>query len=144
MSDRGIALIVLACVFASALLGLTLRSVLPKHHVGDDTERIVTLGIGLIGTLTALVLGLLVSSADESFRRVGSELTNVSVKVVELDRMLRAYGPEAAAERRAVSPRHLNKRLYVAREGIPATSTEEASLDSDLHYSASPSVWRFP
>jgi hypothetical protein len=99
MSDRGIALIVLACVFASALVGLTLRSVLPKHHLGDDTKHLVTLGNGFIGTLTALVLGLLVSSADESFRRVSNELTSVSVKVVELDRMLREYGPEAAAVR---------------------------------------------
>ena len=99
MNDRSIALLVLACIFGSAMLGLALRASLPKHHLGDDTQRIVLLGIGLIGTLAALVLGLLISSATESFRRVSSEMTSVSVEVVELDRTLRAYGPEAAAVR---------------------------------------------
>ena len=95
MSPREIGLIVVACIFGSALLGLWLRKLLPAHHVGDDAKDIVKLGLSLIGTLAALVMGLLISSASATFNSVSSELTTVTVKVLELDHLLYQYGPEA-------------------------------------------------
>jgi hypothetical protein len=95
MTPREIGLTVVACIFGSALLGVWLRKQLPDHHVGDDAKDIVKLGLSLIGTLAALVMGLLISSASASFNTVSNELTTVTVKVLQLDHLLYQYGPEA-------------------------------------------------
>jgi len=95
MTPREIGLIIMACIFGSALLGIGLRKLLPDHHVGDDAKDIVKLGLSLIGTLSALVMGLLISSASASFNAVSGELTSVTVKVLQLDHLLYQYGPDA-------------------------------------------------
>jgi hypothetical protein len=95
MTPREIGAIVVACIFGSALLGIGLRRLLPEHHVGDDAKDIVKLGLGLISTLAALVMGLLISSASASFNAVSTELTAVTVRVLQLDHLLYQYGPEA-------------------------------------------------
>jgi hypothetical protein len=94
VSDFVIALIVFVCVFGSALLGLYLRTMLPQHHLGDDSVGVVKLATGLIATMAALVLGLLISSAKSSFDTVNSELVHNAAGVVRLDRVLAQYGPE--------------------------------------------------
>ncbi len=62
---REIAIVVFVCVFGSAMLGFFLGKVLPDHHLSNEAKDIVKLSTGLIATLSALVLGLLVSSAKE-------------------------------------------------------------------------------
>ena len=94
MSSLAIASIVFVCVFSSALLGLLLRTSLPKHHLSEDSTAVVKLGIGLIATLAALVLGILVGSAKTSFEKTKDEVTQAAVKIVQLDRALAQYGPE--------------------------------------------------
>src|SRR5664279_4458405 len=89
-----VAAVVLACVFGGALFGRFLRVRLPDRHLGEDSKDIVKLAIGVVATMAALVLGLLVSSAKGSFDRMGDELTQTAAKVVELDRVLLQYGPE--------------------------------------------------
>ncbi|MEA3098304.1 MAG: hypothetical protein QOF74_2544, partial [Caballeronia mineralivorans] len=69
-----IASIVFACVFGSGLLGLYLRELLPAHHLSDDSIGVVKLATGLIATMAALVLGLLISSAKSSFDTANGEL----------------------------------------------------------------------
>jgi len=87
-------LIVLASVFGGALLGILLRSVLPSHHLSAETKDIVKLGMGLVGTMAALVLGLLVASAKGSYDTQSAELTQLSSNILLLDRGLVLYGPE--------------------------------------------------
>jgi len=94
-----VAAVVLACVFGGALLGRFLRVRLPDRHLGEDSKDIVKLAIGVVATMAALVLGLLVSSAKGSFDRMGDELTQTAAKVVELDRVLLQYGTETAPMR---------------------------------------------
>ncbi|HET6419176.1 MAG TPA: DUF4239 domain-containing protein [Geobacteraceae bacterium] len=94
MSALLLALIAFACIFGGALLGLCIHSYLPDHHLSENGRDIVKLGAGLIATLAALVLGLLVSSAKSSLDSINSELTQDSAKVIVLDRALAAYGPE--------------------------------------------------
>ena len=60
------------------------------------------LSIGVVATMAALVLGLLVSSAKGSFDRTEDELTLTASKVVQLDRALAQYGAETAGMRRAL------------------------------------------
>src|SRR5277367_2188447 len=94
MSSLTIALISAACIFSGVLLGLLLQNLLPDHHLSNDSKETVKLGAGMIATLSALVLGLLVSSAKSSFDTVGSEITQGAAKIILLDRMLANYGPE--------------------------------------------------
>jgi len=94
MSSITISLIVFACVFGGALLGLLLHVVLPQHHLTSETKDIVKLGMGLVGTMAALVLGLLVASAKGSYDAQGAELTQMSANIGTLDRALALYGPE--------------------------------------------------
>jgi hypothetical protein len=126
MSSREIALIVFACVFGSAMLGVWLGKVLPDRHLNNDAREIVKLATGLIGTLAALVLGLLVSSARDTFDQVNSELMQVSVKVVLLDRVLAQYGPEAN------EVRGLLKSGFTAVAGqlLSADESQQQKLDT--------------
>ncbi|WNC95081.1 hypothetical protein RI103_33120 [Paraburkholderia sp. FT54] len=94
MHHLNVALIVFACVFCSALLGLYLRTRLPEHHLSDDSIGVVKLATGLIATMAALVLGLLISSAKSSFDTVNAEVTHEAANVILLDRVLARYGPE--------------------------------------------------
>jgi hypothetical protein len=76
-------------------LGVWLRSVLPEHHLKAASKDIVRLGMGLVGTMAALVLGLLVASAKGSYDAQSNDVTQLSANVVFLDRVLAHYGPEA-------------------------------------------------
>lgn len=94
MSSTTVAFLAFAFIFGGALLGFFLRTFLPEHHLSDEGRDVVKLGAGLIATLAALVLGLLVSSAKSSLDTMNSELTQSSAKIILLDRVLANYGPE--------------------------------------------------
>src|SRR5215472_7635600 len=94
MSSVTVSLAVFACVFGGALFGLFLRAVLPEHHLSKETQDIVKLGMGLVGTMAALVLGLLVASAKGSYDAQSAEVTQLAANVALLDRVLARYGPE--------------------------------------------------
>jgi hypothetical protein len=99
MSTLAISSITFACVFGGALLGMALRAVLPEHHQSSDSKDAVKVGMGLVATMAALVLGLLVASAKASYDQQRTELTDMSSKVVALDRILAHYGPETKESR---------------------------------------------
>lgn len=109
MSSLGIALIVFACVFGAALLGMFIGGVLPEHHLSQDTKDVVKLGTALIATMAALVLSLLISSAKSSFDLMSSELVQNAARAISLDRALANYGPETK------EIRDLMKRIFAAR-----------------------------
>jgi hypothetical protein len=88
--------IVFACVFGGALLGMLLRVTLPAPHLSQDSKDVVKLGVGLIGTMAALVIGLLIASAKGSFDTVDNEVKQGAVNIILLDRVLARYGPETA------------------------------------------------
>lgn len=98
-SELLIAVIVCACVIGGALLGLRLRRVLPEHHMSEESRQIVNVAIGLIATLSALVLGLLVASAKGSFDARNEEIKTSAAKIILLDRTLRQYGKETTPVR---------------------------------------------
>jgi len=126
MSSSTIALIVLACVFGGSLLGLYLRTVLPEHHLSEGSMGVVKLATGLIATMSALVLGLLISSAKGSFDRINNELVENAARVVLLDRMLADFGPETRALRDSI------KRDYAIRVELLTSgdATRAAKLDT--------------
>jgi hypothetical protein len=85
---------VLVMVFGSAILGTLIRRKLPESHLSDESKGVVTLSMGVVGTLTALVLSLLIATASSTFNTRNQEITLIAAKVTQLDRLLRRYGPE--------------------------------------------------
>jgi NADH:ubiquinone oxidoreductase subunit 6 (subunit J) len=94
-----IGFIVLVMVFGSAILGMLIRRKLPESHLSDESQSVVRVSMGVVGTLTALVLGLLVATASTTFNTRNQEITQFAAKVIQLGRLLQRYGPEADGER---------------------------------------------
>ncbi len=126
MSSLGIAVIVFACVFGAAMLGLFIGGVLPEHHLSQDSKDVVKLGTALIATIAALVLSLLISSAKSSFDRFNDELAQSAAKAVLLDRVLADYGPETR------EIRDLIKRSYATAVELifSGDRSQQAKLDT--------------
>jgi len=119
MNSIAIRLIVFVCVFGAALLGLFLHRVLPQDHLSADSKDTVRLGMGMIATMAALVLGLLVASAKSFYDAQGSALTQMSANVIALDRVLSYYGPETKEVRdllRAAVVRQLDLMWHQDRQ----------------------------
>ena len=91
--------IVFACVFGGTVIGIFLRNRLPEHHLSGDTKDVVRLGTGLIGTIAALVLGLLIASANSTFETQSTQVQQLTADIILLDRILAQYGPETASAR---------------------------------------------
>lgn len=96
MSSLVIASIALGSTLAGLLVGILLRAFLPEHHVRDESKDIMKTAAGMMATLVALVVGLLVSSAKSSFDATSAGLTQGGAKIISLDRILARYGPAAA------------------------------------------------
>jgi hypothetical protein len=94
MSSLTVSGIILACILGGILLGMILRALLPEEHLSAESKDLVKLGMGLVGTMTALVLGLLIASAKSSFDTQRNGLAQLSGNVIFLDRVLARYGPE--------------------------------------------------
>ena len=92
-------LIVFACLLGAVWLGIALRRILPERHLTTESQDAVKLAMGLVGTMAALILGLLVSSAKETYDTKRSEVIQMAAKIAFLNRVLAAYGPEATENR---------------------------------------------
>jgi hypothetical protein len=99
VSELTIALLVLACVLAGGVLGFLFNDKLPKHHLSQDSRDSVKQTVGVLSTLTALVLGLLLATAKSAYDTRADELTELAADIVVLDRVLAQYGPETAEAR---------------------------------------------
>jgi hypothetical protein len=99
VSAMATASIIFACVFGGALFGVFLRRALPKDLLGADSMDVVKLGMGLLATMSAVVLGLLIASAKTSFDTQKRGYEQMSADLVLLDSMLARYGAEAQEAR---------------------------------------------
>jgi ABC-type amino acid transport system permease subunit len=89
-----IGLISFVVIFGGVLTGLFVRHRLPGHHLGSETQSAVTVSVAVIGTLSALVLGLMITAANSSFSKASDEVRELAVQVIRIDRNLRRYGSE--------------------------------------------------
>lgn len=98
---------------------------LPEHHRTSETKDAVKLAMGLVATMAALILGLLVASAKDSYDKESSGVTEMAAKTIFLDRVLANYGTEAsdarALFRRTVEVIH--QRMW------PGKTSERPQLD---------------
>ena len=94
MSPAIIALITFGCTFGGALLGNLLHKALPPSNVTQESQDVVRLGIGLVATMTALLLGLVTASAKEAFDSQDAAIKTSATNILTLDRHLDRYGFE--------------------------------------------------
>jgi hypothetical protein len=125
VSPVAISSITFACVFGGALLGMLLRRLLPEHHLDADSRNVVNLGMALIATMSALVLGLLIASAKNSYDAQSGEFTQMCAKAMLLDRVLAQYGPESKEARDT-----LRRAALTLDRNWSEGSSRSAKLDS--------------
>jgi hypothetical protein len=94
MDTEIISLVIFGCVVGAVLIGRALSRRLPQDHLSADTKETVKLAMGLLATMSALLLGLLVASAKGSYDNARSQVIQMAAKVVFLNRVLTGYGPE--------------------------------------------------
>lgn len=100
MNPMTVSLVVFGCVLGGTLGGIWLRGILPKHHLDAESKDTVKVGIGLIATMTALVLGLVTASAKSSFDSTNATVKQAAMTILAIDRALARYGPEAEVIRK--------------------------------------------
>src|SRR5262245_24497573 len=99
MSTIALSCIIFACVFGAALLALLLGRLLPEPHLRSESRDAVKLGLGLVATLAALVLGLLIAAAKGNYDTQNSAVKQMAADVALLDRVLARYGPQTREAR---------------------------------------------
>lgn len=132
MSPLTICLMVLTGIFASSLLGMWLRSRLPKEHLSPETKDTVKLVVGIVGTMTGMVLGLMVASAKSSFDGQRGAVAQLAANVVLLDRSLSHYGPDADEARQELrrSVEDMRARIWPDQPAAPGEKTSPGLGDA--------------
>jgi hypothetical protein len=95
MSTLALSCLIFLLTLGGIFLGTLLRRALPQHHLSEDSRDVVRLGVGLIATIAALVLGLLIAAAKNSFDTQSTQVTQITADIILLDNLLAQYGPEA-------------------------------------------------
>lgn len=137
MSAIALSGIAFVCIAGGVLLGMFLRNTLPEHHLSSDAKDVVRLGTGLIGTIAALVLGLLISSAKSSYDLQSAQIKQMTANIVLLDHFLAQYGPETGAVRNLMRRGVVILADRMWRENsseVAKTAPFEASAASDAVY----------
>ena len=120
MSPTVVATVVFVAVFGGAMVGMMLHNLLPPAHLNADSKEVVKLGMGLISTVTALVLGLVTASAKSDYDAQDAGLKHSAAEVLMLDRLLAQYGTDAAPIRARIKE--------LARARVALTWPEEEHL----------------
>jgi hypothetical protein len=125
--------LVLLCLCIAAYLGLRLRRILPEGHFKGDAGDSIKLATGLMATLVALVLSLLISSANNVRNTVETEYTQSLASIVLLDRDLAGYGPETKDIRRLLREATIRRFSTIwPDEQFGATKAIDQSADDRI------------
>jgi hypothetical protein len=122
VSPLSIGSIVFAFVFGGVLFGMYLGKVLPREHLSPEAKNVIVVSMTVVATLAAVVLGLLIASAQSSLDEKDGELRKVAGQLVFLDQTLGDYGPETADARD-----HL-KQILLARINLVWPEENAATL----------------
>ena len=129
MSSVAVSIAVFVATFAGALAGLFINARLPESHLEGDSKDVVKLVMGLLATLSALVLGLLISSAHRSYELQQQEVQTIGISVFQLDRALMRLGPDAKDARELVR-RIVEAELARASANDGMRATIESPLEA--------------
>lgn len=100
MSALLVALTLFVITTSAALAGLILHAKLPDDHLDGDSKDVVKLVIGLVATMAALVLGLLIASAQSTYATQNGNVQQLAADIAQLERILELYGQEADETRK--------------------------------------------
>jgi hypothetical protein len=101
------------CPLTGAAIGIAVRRRLPEHHLDRDVIDVIKLAMGLMATVVALTLGLLISSAHSHHAMIEGEYKKIMAYIDHLDQYLGAYGPETREIRTHL--RHVAARTFKER-----------------------------
>jgi hypothetical protein len=135
MSASILSFVAFAIIFGGALLGMLLRRVLPELHLNADSKEVVRLATGLLATLAALVIGLLIASAQSSFQTRSNQIKQITANIILLDNLLARSGADAQPLRPLLRSgvKVLVDRIW--REPDTAKAAPfEASAQSDIFF----------
>lgn len=104
---------------------LWMQRILPERHRSAETAGVLRLVISMMVTLAAVVLGLLITESKANFDQVTNDVRGFSTEIIELNRLMRRYGPETDHAR-------LLLREYTAA-AIATTWTNEPAPPGALH-----------
>ena len=108
MDALGASFVAFAVILGGGVAGLVFSRVLPDRYLSEKTKDVVRLGASLIATIAALVLGLLIASANTSFQTQRGNIQRIAADVILIDQLLAQYGSEAKLAReeirRALAP----------------------------------------
>jgi hypothetical protein len=117
------------------LVGTLLRRALPEHHLSENSQDVVRLDVGLIATIAALVLGLLIAAAKSSFDTQSTQITQIAADMILLDNLRAEYGPEARPIREQMRSviGQLADRLWREKETSSAAPFEYTAAGEKAH-----------
>jgi hypothetical protein len=93
-------LLLFIVLIGAAWICMKLQRLLPEHHRSRETSDFVRLVITMLVTFAALVLGLLTTSVRANFDNVAEDIRGYATQIIDLNRLLVAYGPETIPARR--------------------------------------------
>jgi hypothetical protein len=99
MSPIAVSILIVVCIFAGGMVGLSLNRVLRPSHLTKETQDVVRLSIGMISVLASLVLGLLIATAKSSYDTTADAVRNYAAELALLNETLRDFGGDASASR---------------------------------------------
>ena len=129
-----IASITFVLTFTAAWMGTVIRSWLPTEHAAKESQDVVRLGMGLVATMTALLLGLVTAAAKSTFDSQDAAIRASAVNILTMDRHLARYGPEAAPIREQIRSA-LAARIeatWPTKGGRAASLSETTSAAEDI------------
>ena len=85
MNALALSAIIFVLSLGGIFLGTQLRRALPEHHLDEHAKDVVRLGVGLIATIAALVLELLIAAAKASFDTQSTHLKHITANLILLD-----------------------------------------------------------
>lgn len=95
MTALTVAIVTFVLVSGGAWLGLYFRNVLSEDRLRDDVRDVIKLSAGLIGTMAALVVSLLIASAKGSYDTKTTQIKQITANIIQIDLDLEQYGPDA-------------------------------------------------
>ena len=113
---------------------MILHAKLADRHLDADSRDVVKLVMALIATMSALVLSLLIASANSSYDRQSSELKALSANILLLDRTLKFYGPGAKEARDGLRDaiRQTHDRIW-SPEGVRPENLDSKATQNSVN-----------
>ena len=137
MGPVAIGLLAFGLALAGILLGSVLQRTLPTSQLSPESKEVVKLSLGIVATLSALVLGLLVASAKTTYSAREGEINQITAYVILLDNLLAKYGEGAQAARaslrKSIPP--MVDHIWREAQSVPVQSTPfKASAEGEAFY----------